>query len=118
MSIVDFTGLQSIETVTCLEITKVNRKTTSEPFKGLKVGDTISLIKKPYELVYSRRGGGAVSVEVATKNGRFTRFMSDLKKVLNANEKYVRVDGKWVETPPTFEFKAILIENYFETEED
>lgn len=112
----NFDGLQSVITEVTLEITEVNHKTSAEPFKGLKVGDIIKISKNPFELEYSRGGGGAVSVGVTTKNGEFSRYMSDLKKVLNANEKSVRVAGKWLETAPTFEFKLLSIENFYETE--
>lgn len=115
-----FDGLQSIITEVTLEITEVNRKTSAEPFKGLNVGDIIKISKNPFELAYSRRSGGAVSVGVTTKNGKFDKYMSDLEKVLSTQRRYVKSinggAGNFETTPPTFELKLLSIENFYETE--
>ncbi|QXP45173.1 hypothetical protein cd3_047 [Carnobacterium phage cd3] len=114
-----FDGLQSIITEVTLEITKVSRKTSAEPFKGLGVGDIIKIYKNPFGLEYSRRGGGAVSVGISTKNGKFNRYMSDLERVLNIQEDWKNYNAKIRDVPiipPTYEFKLLSIENFYETE--
>lgn len=114
-----FDGLQSIITEVTLEITEVNRKTSAEPFKGLNVGDIIKISKNHFELAYSRRSGGAVSVGVTTKNGKFNRYMSDLEKVLGVRTDWKNYNSKIRDAPmlpPVYEFKSLSIENFYETE--
>lgn len=115
----NFEGLQSIITEVTLEITEVNRKTSAEPFKGLEVGDITKLSKNPFELEYSRRGGGAVSIGITTKNGKFDRYMSDLEKVLGVRTDWKNYNSKIRDAPmlpPVYEFKLLSIENFYETE--
>lgn len=120
MVILNFECLQSVITEVTLEITEVNRKTSAEPFKGLNVGDIIKISKNPFELEYSRRGGGAVSVGITTKKGKFSRYMSDLERVLSPQRRYVKSvnggAGNFETASPTFELKLLSIENFYETE--
>lgn len=115
----NFDGLQSVITEVTLEITEVNSKTSSYPFKGLDVGEIIKISKNPFELAYSRRGGGAVSVCITTKNGKFNRYMSDLEKVLGVRTDWKNYNSKIRDAPmlpPVYEFKLLSIENFYETE--